>query len=202
MALPSGTNNQADFTAQDPQSNSGGLKRGAVIRIIKCCVKAVCAAGSYILLCAGLIMFAGLALIPQYATLKYRQYQRDCKLVRLEEARTQTEGLRLLVQDLPNDETLAKRMLFSHLGMVPVNQEIYTDISDDPAPDPGTIAQVHLPDPPRPDNWALRKADQLKIPQKRRGYMLMTGLFFFSAFMLSMSKKQAKSKANSNPSAN
>ena len=132
---------------------------------------------------AGAIL-AGVVLLPAAAELAWTKYQRDCDAVCLAEAQATVDALGRLQQEIASDEVLARRLAWSHLGLVPRNEVSVTGTASSAEPLPGTIPSVDSPDPPKPGGWVIASARRVTRPATRRGLLVLAGSLVLSAMLM------------------
>jgi hypothetical protein len=129
-------------------------------------------------------ILAALVLLPASAELAWTRYRRDCDGVRLAEAQATCDALARLQREIARDEVLARRLAWSHLGLVPRNEVSVTGTASSAEPLPGTITPVDYPDPPEPSGWVVASARRVARPATRRGLLVLAGSLVLSAMLM------------------
>lgn len=128
-------------------------------------------------------VLAGVVLLPAYAQLADARYQRDCLQAGIADAEALTQANEELIQDLPLDDVLNKRLARSQSQLIPKDEYVAVE-KNATNPPPPLVSLEEYPKPLPPDNWALRAAERVQIPRIRRGLLLLSGMALLGAFFL------------------
>ena len=183
MALSSGTNNESTKTydsQQNTESRADSFIPPAPLAF-KEFASLLC---FFIFTGLGLAIIAGLVLAPSYQQLKELEYQRSCQNIELQEAKLMLNGYKSLVKDILSDETLNRRLAYTHLGMLPGDQDILTSFNREPIKNPASIPQVKLPLPQRPKGLLVDLANFFNNPEKKVGLFILAGAIILGSLLL------------------
>jgi len=130
-------------------------------------------------------IMAMVVLLPPYARLQAARYERDCLLARQADAEALIAAQQRLIDALPRDVVLTKRLAQRRLGLRPNDEMIipaWSAGAREPAPIPSI--QTHpLPQPP--PRRLMKLASRLGAPRLRRGLMLLAGGLLILSILLS-----------------
>ena len=132
---------------------------------------------------AGVIL-AGVVLVPAYNRYAWARYERDCHAADVEDFEAAVAAHDRLIEGMPRDEVLAKRMAMSRLGVLPGNEMVVVDPDRPPALPPGVVVPAAAPRPSAPPAWLGRLAGKLEMPSKRRGLMVLAVALLVTAVYL------------------
>ena len=141
--------------------------------------------GFVLMLALAMAIVAAVVLVPPYARLQQEKYRRDCDAVRLAEARATVAAMDRMLAEAPSDEVLTKRLAWSRLGLYPAGEQVARSPGQGPpGRAPGTLSDIHYPDPPPPAPWLLALAEELTDPARRRGLMVLAGCLALAAVLM------------------
>jgi len=127
-----------------------------------------------------LVCLAMAVLLPAYRDLVETQYELDCLRVKTTEAEAWIKANERLINDLPRDQVLAKRLARSQARWLPDNEVVVIDSTDD-GPDSQLISVPHRLPPSRPDGPAVYLANIVTIPDVRRGMIVASAVAAMAA---------------------
>ncbi|MBL7133785.1 MAG: hypothetical protein ISS78_06785 [Phycisphaerae bacterium] len=131
---------------------------------------------AFLLLAAfGLAIVTGVALLPAYARLNEIALERDRIAASNKDDQSRIEAQDRLIEDLPNDRILAKRLTMRHFGSMPRDEYVVAATEDLRAPAPGTVYIEETPQPEPTEDWMTTLAAKLNRPN---GVMVLTILAF------------------------
>lgn len=136
------------------------------------------------LVALALLITAGVVLLPAFARIRQLEHQNACQEVRLREARATIAAMDRFLAQAPTDEVLTKRLAWSKLGLLPVNESWPLHTAVPPPPPPGTLSPIRYPDPPAPDAPVDRWAKKVQSPVYRRGLLVLAASMIVAAILL------------------
>ena len=130
-------------------------------------------AGFTLLTGLGLATLAAVALLPPYARLAGSEYE----LAKLRAALADAEALaatnQRLIDALPKDEVLTKRLIMRQSGKLPKDEVVVFDPAAPPPPSPGAVPPERQNQPDPPSAWLLAVAGRLENATTRRGLFVL-----------------------------
>jgi hypothetical protein len=130
-----------------------------------------------------LAILAGLVLLPAYAQWSEVVHERDCQKVAVAEHEATVEAQRRLLEALPDNDVLTKRLALSQGELMP-GKEVVVQKPGATRSQPDVIQPIHYQRPPRPDNWLLTLAGKVQKPATRRGLLLLAAGTLLTAMFL------------------
>ena len=141
---------------------------------------------SFVLLAGvALAIVAGVALLPAYARLNQITAERD----RLDAANThdldRIDAQDHMIEALPEDRILAKRLAMRHFGAIPRNEHVVAATEDLRAPQAGTV-DIEPPRRPEPvTNWMTTTARRIANSRAHQILILLAIATLAAAVILS-----------------
>ncbi len=133
---------------------------------------------TFVLLAAfGLAIVAGVVLLPAYARLNEIEFERARLAAANEDDQKRIDAQNNLIDALPSDRILAKRLTMRHFGSMPRTEYVVAGTEHQDAPGPGAVTIEPTPQPERTDNWMITLAARLDRPD---GTMLLTTVAFIA----------------------
>jgi len=154
----------------------------------KAAAQTVCFA---ILAGGALAVLAAVVLLPAYARLSGARYELGCLKANLADAEALIAANQRLIEALPEDEILTKRLAMSQLGLWPVDEVIVIDpVAAGP---PALIRPTRHARPAPPAGRLTSLAGRLeRLPARRGLFGLAAGAILAAMFLFAPSEKRRK----------
>jgi hypothetical protein len=131
-----------------------------------------------------LTILAGVVLLPPHARLQTLEHQRDCRAVRLQEARDTCAAMDRLLTVGVLDPVLTERQARGVLGWFPTGEVVVIDPNIRPEIASGVLSPVRYPDPPAPAGWDMDLARKVQAPARRRGLFVLASAMMLAAVLI------------------
>jgi len=118
-------------------------------------------------------ILAGAVLLPDCARLVRARYERDRQATNVADLQAIIEAQDRLIRALAEDRVLTQRLATNHLGLLPANEMVVIDEGLPSTLPPGVVVPQPARRPTPPSAWLGYVADQLAMPNKRRGVLLL-----------------------------
>jgi hypothetical protein len=133
---------------------------------------------------ASIALFAGVLLIPDYARLQRAVYEQGRQEASVADLQTLVQANDRLINNLPDDPVLIKRLAMNQYGLFPKDEQVVLDDRSQRPPPPGMIVTEPHPRPAVPTGWFLEAAERISNPPTKRGLLLLSLAAMFAAIFL------------------
>lgn len=141
-------------------------------------------------------LIAAIVLVPALARLAQARYERGCQEALTADLEALAKAQERMIEALPEDETLAIRLLISQEDVTPSDREPYELPSLGPSKAPDLIEAVRHPRPAPPPDWLVHLDRRLKKPATRRGLLLLAvGALVAALFLFAPPEKYRRRRA-------
>jgi hypothetical protein len=130
----------------------------------------------------GVVIIAGVVLLPAYARLLEARYQRDCLLSVNAQDNARILSCRRLIEAIPEDPVLAKRIAMREFGTIPRAERVLHSATVGQAPLVQTPRQARAP---APNPRVIAAAKVLEAPGKRHVLALLGAATILGGMILS-----------------
>jgi len=136
---------------------------------------------------SAMVVLAAVVLLPPYAKLAQSRYELACADASINDADLLVRATQRLIEALPQDPVLAKRLAMSQSDLTPSNERVIVDPSVPPLPPPDMVIPVQSPRPAPPSGLMIEAASRISNPATRRGLLflsataLLAGMFLFAS---------------------
>lgn len=120
-----------------------------------------------------LAILAAVVLLPAYGKLAEAEFEMGCLRADVAEAEDWLATNERLIQDLPSDEVLARRLARSQSEWLPPEEIVVIDPVRHAAGPPQLVSVPPHPRPAKPAGLAIRLAKSLQTPSVRYGLLLV-----------------------------
>ncbi len=133
-----------------------------------------------------ILILAGLVLLPAYARWQHAEYEKECLATACRESAAMITAQQRLIEDLPDNEVLTKRLAMAQGELSPENEHVSSTGDRPLRPPPDVIPPIHYPRPAPPNDVLMRASVRLANPATRRGLLLLacgcmlTAMFLFA----------------------
>lgn len=132
-----------------------------------------------------LLIIAGVVLLPAYARLLDARHERDSLQAKNDNDEVLTVAYQRLIDAIPNDQVLAKRLAMREFGFLPRNERPIPAGAHASPYDAGLVQTTGRESPADPNGWASRTAGRLQSPVSRTFLLLFAIVTLLAAMMLS-----------------
>ncbi|HUS47003.1 MAG TPA: hypothetical protein VM098_02700 [Phycisphaerae bacterium] len=140
-------------------------------------------------------IFAGIILLPPYASYVQARYERDCLAAEVADLAALVATKDRFIAAMPHDRVFAKTLMMSHARITPPDEVVLTDPKAQPvAPSESVYAKRH-PRPAQPEGPLLQMAGKIERPAVRRGLCVLAALSLAMALFLFSSPKKYRRRA-------
>ncbi|MDY6914306.1 MAG: hypothetical protein SVT52_07620 [Planctomycetota bacterium] len=156
-------------------------------------------AGFTLLTGLGLATLAAVALLPPYARLAGSEYELAKLRAALADAEALAAANQRLIDALPEDEVLTKRLMMRQGDKLPKDEVVVFDPAAPSPPSPGAVPPARRSRPDPPSAWLLAVADRLENTATRRGlFMLAVGAIAAAMILFAAPASSKPSAGKSN----
>ncbi len=129
--------------------------------------------GFVVLAGASLATLAAVVLLPAWVRLTEAECERELLAARMADEQAIIAANERLLEALPEDVVLTRRLVMSDLNALPYHQQVFARPGERTGPQPMvTIDPAPRPDPP--EGWAMSAGRKLIRPSFRRGVFLLS----------------------------
>ena len=164
---------RADLTPQTRTFARGSATAGRLGRAV----------GFTLLVALSLAIFACVVLGPPYAKMVETKCELDCLRAELDEAEAWIAANARLIEALPEDEVMTKRLARSQFHWLPADEYVVIDPAAAPAPQ-RLVNVPSRPMPARRDSLALRLSQRLASRTLRHVLLLIAGGCMLASVLL------------------
>ena len=169
---------------------------GELQEILRTLVRLACFA---LLAGAALAILACVVLLPAHTSLLQARYERDLLIARNSEDDALIQANHRLIEAIPNDSVLAKRLVMQDFGLQPRTEWVIPNPASQEAGGSQWmfVNPEQHPPPQKPDEWIVQTAAKLQAPGKRTLLLLVAVAAFVGSMVVSGSgrKRQARTDA-------
>ncbi len=141
---------------------------------------------SFVLLAGvAIAIVAGVVLLPAYARLNRVTAEHERLDAANADDQARIDAQDRLIEALPDDRVLAKRLAMRHFGAVPRTEHVVTATEDFRAPQPGTVAITPAPRPKPVANWMALTAQRIANDRIRLTLLALAAATAAAAVLLS-----------------
>jgi hypothetical protein len=171
MALPPG---QRDSDAAEACGHPLGASLGKTARL-----------AGFILLAGTSLALLGAVMLPaEYVALLQADNERDRQAAILEDLKDQIAANKRLMDALPEDPVLAKRMMMNQFGYWPEKEIVVLDPAYASREVPGQVIIKPHDRPGVKENWITQAAARVQRPGTRTLLLILSGAAMFAAIVL------------------
>ncbi len=131
-----------------------------------------------------MVVFGAVLLLPEYARLQHAKHQLARQKATIADLKSLIAGNGRLIQALPENAVLTKRLAMNELGLWPEDEVVVLNGQGPRRQSPASVVTKAAPRPAVPVGWIMDAAKRVSKPPTRRGLLLLTVLGVIGAVIL------------------
>lgn len=148
----------------------------------------ISATGQFIAFCllvgVAMVVFGAVLLLPEYARLQHANHQLARQKATIADLESLIAGNDRLIQALPENAVLTKRLAMNELGLWPEDEVVVLNAEGPRAQSPASVITNTAPRPAVPVGWVMDAARRVAKPPTRRGLLLLAVVGLIAAVVL------------------
>lgn len=148
----------------------------------------ISATGQFIAFCllvgVAMVVFGAVVLLPEYAREQQAQYQLARQKATNADVQSLIAGNERLIQAVPENAVLAKRLAMNELGLWPEDEVVVLNPQGPRVQSPASVVTNTAPRPAVPAGWVMDAARRVAKPPTRRGLLLLAVVGLVAAVVL------------------